>query len=163
LHLGILYFWFMQILFAISILCFLALAWAGIAVTRHISAGRKRSRRLSPAQHNFAQHLFRAAEEASLPEPRIFPNQNIRDITARKSWNQPPEVVTVHPSPGIRSDLIQNATEPIQGKRKAPQSSHQSGMERLDWAYFNKDLGDLTDPYQTPRIRANSRTSPRRY
>jgi len=36
-------------------------------------------------------------------------------------------------------------------------------MERLDWAYFNKDLGDLTDPYQTPRIRANSRTSPRRY
>jgi hypothetical protein len=26
-------------------------------------------------------------------------------------------------------------------------------MERVDWAYFNKDLGDLTDPYQGPRNR----------
>jgi hypothetical protein len=153
----------MQTLFAISILCFLALVWAGVAVARHISASRKSSRTSSPAQRNFAQHLFHAVEGTNLPEPRNFPNQNIRDIAAKKSWNQPPEVVTVHPNTAIRSDLNQNAAEPLQGKRKAPQAAHQGGMERLDWAYFNKDLGDLTDPYQTPRARANSRISPKRY
>jgi hypothetical protein len=63
-----------------------------------------------------------------------------------------------------------DVNEPIDGateiKRKGPQASHRGTSERIDWAYFNKDLGDLTDPYETRRIRANSgnkATAPKRY
>jgi hypothetical protein len=26
-------------------------------------------------------------------------------------------------------------------------------VQRADWGYFNKDMGDLTDPYEAPRQR----------
>jgi hypothetical protein len=158
----------MQILFAISILCSAALVWAGVAIARHIHKGRATHTSTSVAPSDFAQHLFRAAAISSDDEGERFhihrtvPHQTLQEITAKKRWNQPPESVTVHPSPELRADLNLNAAEPLKGKRKSPQASHQGGVERLDWAYFNKDMGDLTDPYQTPRIRANSRTSPKR-
>lgn len=151
----------MQTLFAISVVCFLALVWAGIAVARHIRNGHKLN--ASDVQSGFAQHLFQASAETTLTEPRSVRLQNIRDITAKKSWNQPPEVITVRPSPELRLNPDPFAAESFDGKRKSPQPSHQSGSERLDWAYFNKDFGDLTDPYETPRLRANSRTLPKRY
>ncbi len=33
-----------------------------------------------------------------------------------------------------------------------------SSVKRIDWAYYNKDMGDLSDPYQAPRIRPKPRT-----
>lgn len=152
----------MQILFAISILCFLALVWALIAVSRHIRSGRDTAS--SPAPETFAQHIAHASAspESNQPKLRHTLNQSIRDITARKSWNQPPEVITMHPSLEQRAEWEKETIQPLAGIRKAPQSSRSGGTERLDWAYFNKDFGDLTDPYQSPRIQANSRNSSRR-
>ncbi len=150
----------MQILFAISTLCFLALVWAVVAIIRHVRATNRLDATSPAGQDNFAQHLLKASADNDLPRPRNVLSQNIREITARKSWNQPPEIITVRPSSEPRAETEQMTADPLQGMRKSPQTSHQSGMERLDWAYFNKDFGDLTDPYQTPRrIRANSRTS----
>jgi hypothetical protein len=52
----------MQTLFLISILCFLALAWAGIAIARHIRASHK-AIKAQPESLGFEQHLFTATEE----------------------------------------------------------------------------------------------------
>lgn len=76
---------------------------------------------------------------------------------AGKSWNQPPELITLRPDPEVNPAPDQPISDPKLGARKLPQSSHRIGSERLDWAYFNKDLGDLTDPYEAPRVRVNSR------
>ena len=48
----------------------------------------------------------------------------------------------------------------ISTARKSPQPARYGPMELLDSAYFNKDMGDLTDPYQPPRLRANDRSQP---
>jgi len=66
---------------------------------------------------------------------------------ATKSWNQPATVVTVRPN------LDQSPAGQFQGRQ---QTFNNGALERLDWAYFNKDSGDLSDPYQSRRIRANS-------
>jgi hypothetical protein len=42
--------------------------------------------------------------------------------------------------------------------RKPPIAIHNSGFERLDMAHFNKDLGDLSDPYQIPRTASRNRS-----
>jgi len=79
---------------------------------------------------------------------------------ASKSWNQPPDLITLRPDPESQRVPDEPAIDPEFGARKLPQSSYRIGSERLDWAYFNKDLGDLTDPYEIPRLRANSRDNP---
>jgi hypothetical protein len=154
----------MQMLLAISIVCFIALVWAGIALARHIRASRQPDRNTSFVPRiDFAQHLFSAIEDESSLQPRKVPTQTLQDITAKKSWNQPPEGVAVRPSHELRSELPPSAAEQLQVKCKPPQTSHRVGSERLDWAYFNKDLGDLTGPYQTPSRRVNARNSSKRY
>ena len=147
----------MQILFAISILCLLAIGLAAAALIRHVRVTFTRTEKPQQAPVDFAQHLFAAADGRSARAMRAIPQQTVREIMANKSWNQPPEFVTVRPDRG--SDLPLEPSHPLPDPhaRKAPQSAHWSGAERLDWAYFSKDLGDLTDPYQVPRLRANSR------
>jgi hypothetical protein len=84
----------------------------------------------------------------------------MRDVTARKGWNAPPASIEIHPT------YEQGSAASVQGQRKSPQTSRHGDTERLDWAYFNKDAGDLTDPYQTRRFGGNSgakATSPKRY
>ena len=149
----------MQILFAISTICFIALVWAGVAIARHIAAGH-RGGRTAQSQSDFAHHLFAATENRETRQPRAVHPQTVRDVAARKGWNSAPASVEIHPN----ND--QRAAPAVQGQRKSPQTSHHGGTERLDWAYFNKDAGDLTDPYQTRRFRGNSgarTTSPKRY
>lgn len=150
----------MQILFAISIVCFIALVWAGVAIARHIAAGHKGDRTPMQSQGDFAHHLFAAAENRETRRPRTVHPQTVRDVAARKGWNSSPGSIEIHPT------HEQSAGTSLQGRRKSPQTSHHGATERLDWAYFNKDAGDLTDPYQTRRFRANSgarATSPKRY
>jgi hypothetical protein len=148
----------MQILLAISILCFFAIAWAAISFARHIKASSLRRNIQSqipalPAQIEFRQHLYAAAQDES---PRIRQSalhQNVRDITANKSWSMPPKSAHFNRSivqvPRINRERQQLAA------RKSPQSANHGSMALLDPAYFNKDSGDLTDPYQVPRVRAN--------
>jgi hypothetical protein len=152
----------MQILFAISVVCCLALVWAAIALTRRIRTSRRSREHSSHHRRDFAQHLLDAVEEENIPEPRKVPYQTFRDITAKKSWNQPPELITIRPKKESRLALPPTADQQFQGKRKSPQPALRAGPERLDWAHFNKDMGDLTDPYQAPSLRANSRISLRR-
>jgi hypothetical protein len=156
--------WLMQTLFALSIVCLLVLIGAGIALARHLRANRQPSTTLSLLQRDdFAQHLFEAAKVENSPEPRKLPYQTLQDIAAKKSWNQPPGTVTLLPSHELRPDFPRLAAEPLPLNRKPPQISRRVGSERLDWAYFNKNRGGLTDSYQTPGIRANSRNSLKRH
>jgi hypothetical protein len=155
----------MQILFAISILCFVALVAAAIALTRHIRAGHNRSNTPSDRQ-TFAQHLLSAHENPAPRRNRTVPVQTLREITRNKSWNRPPDMITLHPGEEYHPVSGQTESSEREADLKTPRSSHKGGHERLDWAYFNKDLGDLSDPYQAPRLRASSRpnaTSPKRF
>ncbi len=148
----------MQILFTISILCFLVLVWAGIAIARQIHLGHKRGAAPTSSQTSFAQHLITAAEATRSPRP--VPQQTLKDVAARKGWNSSPAAVQIEP---VHDP---DAAPPMQGRRKSPKASHYGTSERLDWEYFNKDAGDLTDPYQPRRLRANSgisATSPKRF
>lgn len=60
----------MRILFAISILSFLALIWAAIAITRRIRASHKRNSAAASAQPEFSQYLFAAAEDSHSSPPQ---------------------------------------------------------------------------------------------
>jgi len=149
----------MQILFAISIVCFIALVWAMVAIARHIAAGHKDGQTLLRPHGDFAHHLFAATENRESRSPRAVRPQTMQDVAARKRWNSSPAPIEIHPT------NEQSVSPFLQGLRKSPQTSHHGAPERLDWAYFNKDAGDLTDPYQTRRFRANSgarATSPKR-
>jgi hypothetical protein len=151
----------MYILFAISAFCFFALLLAAVAIARHVRSNREAGRKPFPSQRDFAEHLFAAANDQNSRMPRTQPQQTVRQVLAKKSWNQPrPEVVTIRPDSDPQLAYNQRAVESFGGRiepsRKPPQTAHQKEWRRLDWAYFNKDLGDLSDPYQTPRLRANS-------
>lgn len=152
----------MQILFAISIVCFIALVWAGIAIARHVVTGNKggSASAAKESRGDFAHYLFAAKENGETRHPRAVRPQTMRDVAAKKGWNSAPASIEIHP---VHEE---NASSSVQGQRKPPQTSHNDTPERLDWAYFNKDAGDLTDPYQTTRFRANSgtrATSSKRY
>jgi hypothetical protein len=129
-----------QILFAISIACLLVLIGAAVAIVRHGRASHRQSRTPAPPQPSFNQHLYAASQYGSVRSPRLVPHQTVQTITAKKSWNTPSQTVEIHPAP---------EANPTLGARKSPQPAHAvtAGSERVDWAYFNKDFGDLTDPY----------------
>jgi hypothetical protein len=73
----------MYILLAISILCCFALLLAAVAIAWHV-----RTRR-APAdqQPDFAQHLFAAAKDQDSLIPRTIPQQNVKDVFVKTSWN----------------------------------------------------------------------------
>ena len=73
----------MYILLAISILCFFALLRAAVAIARHVRARRVRNE----PQPDFAQHLFAAAKDQDSFTPRTLPQQNIKDVMRKTSWN----------------------------------------------------------------------------
>jgi hypothetical protein len=60
-------FYLMRILFAISILSFLVLVWAAVAITRRIRASHKRESSSTPPQPEFSQYLFSAVKDANSP------------------------------------------------------------------------------------------------
>jgi hypothetical protein len=84
----------MHILFDISALCFFALALTVAAIARRVS-----TRRASPPRnHEFAQHLFTAAEEQSSRAPRTLSDQTISEVHAKKGWSQSSNTVTAGPN-----------------------------------------------------------------
>ena len=149
----------MQILLAISILCFIALLWAGFASARHIRLGHKRTGVGASSQRDFANHLYAAAEETRVP--RAVRHQSVRDVAAMKSWNAAtPASVQIPPS------FDEERAGTTDRRLKLLQSSHTHAPDRLDWVYFNKDAGDLSDPYQPRNARRTSSApaiSTRRY
>jgi hypothetical protein len=139
----------MQILFAISVLCFFGILWAAISLARRIRSSRLHDVSgisIVPPQSDFKQHLFSASETPSITRPNPI-HQSVRDITANKQWALPPQPIR------IRRPLTREHVT----ARKSPQPARYGPMELLDSAYFNKDMGDLTDPYQPPQLRINDR------
>ena len=139
----------MLVLFAISVACFLALIWTAAAIVRHVRASQRRSRTAAPPEPSFSEHLHAAAKYGPVRSPRLVPHQTVQGITAKKNWNTPSQTVEIHPA----------AEQPsVFGKRKSPQPAHP--QERADWAHFNKDFGDLTDPYTScPRAASAARAA----
>lgn len=75
------FFWvfcLMRILFAISILSFLALLWAAIAITRRIRASHRRENSSTLPQPEFSQYLFSAAKDAN--------SRSSQDHSANRRW-----------------------------------------------------------------------------
>jgi hypothetical protein len=190
----------MQILFVISVLCFLAVVWGAIVFARHIKAGERRSASFLPAKTQFRQHLQPALDRVEsdssmlkaeaqfiskpvaakdwregLPQPALHQpalhqaglhqaglhqaglHQSVQDITANKQWSMPPQPtrtrrLQVFPAP------LENPTSGSNiALRKPPQATRHGNMELIDSAYFSKDLGDLTDPYEPHRLSVNAR------
>ncbi|MBS1822413.1 MAG: hypothetical protein JST61_10630 [Acidobacteria bacterium] len=138
------------ILFVISVVCFFALAGVGFAIVRHVRTEQRRDVAPIPPEPSFTQHLYAAAEFGSTRPPRQIRHQTVQGITAKKAWNAPSHSVEIHPA----------AEEPVAGKRKSPQPVHptrpQFAGNRVDWDYFNKDYGDLSDPHPSRPVRAAS-------
>ncbi len=140
----------MRVLFAISALCLLALIGAGFAIRRHIlSAAREKEERANAQKnlHSLAAELHRDLR-SSHAENGFFRGTPDDRPSGTSSTPAPPA------GKAMRSEVE---------LRKPPASIH-GAIERLDWAHFNSDLGDLSDPYQ-PRRNANparSATSNRR-
>jgi hypothetical protein len=74
----------MYILFAISVGCFFALVLAVVAIARHARTRRESTH----PKHDFAQHLFAAAEDQNSRRPRSLPKQHVKDVQTQKNWNR---------------------------------------------------------------------------
>jgi hypothetical protein len=104
MHLVILLKAVMQILFAISILCFVGLAITTIAIGRHLRTPRPSTH----PEHDFAPYLFAASEDQNSRVPQNLPRQTVTDILAKKSWDRPSDSSTVgrctqeHQSPSLK-------------------------------------------------------------
>ncbi|WP_260705844.1 hypothetical protein [Edaphobacter flagellatus] len=150
----------MLILYIISAACFAALIAASIAMVRHVQAGHRRERPSVPPVPEFSRHLYAATEHRPMRSPRQVPQQTVQGITAKKPWNAPSQSIEIHPA---------GEDQPVAGQRKGPQSAHSQHAEfaggRMDWAYFNKDYGDLTDPHPSRQVHVagTKNTSRRRF
>ena len=87
----------------------------------------------------------RSAGSPSMPQGPVR-QQSVRDLAPQKA---PDWRFMVHPGNSSRSEDGDLGSFP--GLRKRPQATDFGSGERLDWAYFNKDLGDLSDPYEPHR------------
>jgi len=173
----------MRVLFAITALCLLVLLWAGLAIRRHIrAAARERAERNAPPvrevfeaelrkelQSQRANTGFYRGQPDNLSDPRPGRHTSglrpsVRDSAVRAAIvaaaKEP--IVSYEPAPGSTPAAVEPQTEPAPAdtneSRKPPVSISGIKMERLDRAHFNKDLGDLSDPYQVPRSAIRNRS-----
>jgi len=79
----------MRILFAISMLCFLVLVWAAVAITRRIRTGHKHDISSDHLQGEFGQYLFAAVERDHAPLAQMTrPSLDFHNISVSNSANQ---------------------------------------------------------------------------
>ncbi len=151
----------MRTLFTISLLCLCALLWAAISIARHIRTTKRRRRGDPRPPSPFNEVLFEGKQQQIRDHAAVAASQTIQ-VTPPK-----PQAPRSYPSAQAAARLAQ-APLPIRiteaeapAAKKAPQPVVFSREhQRLDWDYFNKDLGDLSDPYQ-PKSEAKDGT--RRY
>jgi len=154
----------MRLLFAISLVSFCALFGAVLAAARHLRA--RRERRGKPLQQGRLTEIFEAGEFREPRSLRLVQNlvQDVLKPRAQQPAEAPSESSFASAREGIRPQppvaprpriLKPAAVRPQQTifveRRKGPQSVRPAAIEhRADWALYNKDLGDLTDPYTQP-------------
>jgi hypothetical protein len=179
----------MQILFAITVLCFAGILWAALALARHIKARNLRRDHSSsevphivlqtpvarpsekptptpePVQHDFRHHFLTAPADVPSRNTRQALNQSVHDIAANKQWTLPPHATQIHRLPlrTVAAPVIASTAPATAPERKPPQSARNGRLELLDPAYFNKDMGDLSDPPPSNNLRANDRDRSNRY
>jgi hypothetical protein len=156
----------MRVLFAISAACLLALIGAAFAIRRHIlTAARQRAQRdATPKElQAFEAELHRDLRAAhqqkgffrgaldSLSDPRPG-RDTARPLPRRESAIRPAHTSPAPLPPAPPAEATQPADVEL---RKPPVSINGGKVERLDWEHFNKDFGDLSDPYQ-PRRSVNA-------
>jgi hypothetical protein len=174
----------MRILFAITALCLLVLLWAGLAIRRHIrGAARERAQKRpqppvtavlevelkSDLRSDHAESGF----FGSISDPQPARNTISRTRTAVRESAIRAAVTAVPIFEPAAIEAVQAARAPERaaepsvqpGKipavnefRKPPVSISDGTFQRLDLAHFNKDLGDLSDPYQIPRTASRNRS-----
>jgi hypothetical protein len=154
----------MRLLFAISLVSFCALFWASLAAARHLRSRRER-RGMALPQGRLTE-IFEAGE---FREPRslrlvrnlvqdvVKPRPQLEETTrasASDDLHAPQRSAqVVAPRPMILKSVVplRSAQTIFVERRKGPQSVRPAAVERrADWALYNKDLGDLTDPYTQP-------------
>ena len=167
----------MQVLLAISLICVVALIWVTLAIARHIGATRITNRWTSDDIPSIVPHSnpYPAAQQKTTQlRPRDFRQeliaatqvdfhvrqsdlrQSARDISANKGWAMPTE--PQKPRLLTREQAVPSTA--TQGRTETSRTQHHSRrgvMQRLDLEYFNKDSGDLSDPYELSRT--NTKTS----
>jgi hypothetical protein len=154
----------MRLLFAISLVSFCALFWASLAAARHLRSRRERRGKALPQGR--LTEIFEAGE---FREPRslrlvrnlvqdvVNPRPQLEETTrasASDDVDAPQRSAqVVAPRPMILKSAVplRSAQTIFVERRKGPQSVRPAAIERrADWALYNKDLGDLTDPYTQP-------------
>jgi len=162
----------MRVLFAITAVCLLALIGAGLAIRRHIlDAARARRNEEAPGTDLQAmeaelkrelhttqtQKGFFGGAPENLADPR--PGRSMPRFVKPASTIRPAYV----PAPASPAPPVAHETAPEQSTdsdlRKPPASSQGDKTERPDWQHFNKDFGDLSDPYQPRRSVGNARSA----
>jgi hypothetical protein len=154
----------MRLLFAISLVSFGALFWAVLAAARHLWA--RRERRGKPLQQGCLTEIFEAGEFREPRSLRLVQNlvqdvikpraQQLEETPSESSFASTREAIG--PQPIAPQPRILKPAAPVRPqqtifveRRKGPQSVQPAALERrADWALYNKDLGDLTDPYTQP-------------
>jgi hypothetical protein len=89
----------MQLLYIISILCFLALVSAAIAIARYIHSPRH----APPEQRSFAEHFNQTAIDQNARRLRPLEPQTVRGVMAKKIWNQSETQANASPSSKVFS------------------------------------------------------------
>ena len=146
----------MVILFAISMISFFALFAASVAALKHV---QRTAVEVSVPRRAATLGRFPDLRIPSQSNPVASPHQTVADISPRKApdWRfMAPSSRTYRP---WRPPVSTAAATPARLRRKGPHNSHFGRGERLDWAYFNKDLGDLRDPYEAARSPQPEQTS----
>ena len=137
----------MRILFAISVVAFVALLWASLSTAQHIRRARRRRRLASSAE---PASESRSTDNADDTASR-FPLSSQRNIRFTDSGAEQPAAPPPPPRPDPPKPAGMNISPP-------PVTPLAGG--RQDWAYFNHDTGgDLSDP--TPRRRYKDHSRPR--
>ncbi len=121
---------------------------------------------LLKSEANFASELLVTSDRREfLPGARldqIAPHlvtlhQSVHDITANKQWSMPTQSTRtrrLHLFPGPPNNSAHTSNTAL---RKPPQAARHGNIELINPAYFSKDLGDLTDPYEPHRLSVNDR------
>lgn len=132
----------MSILFVITLLCFFALFGAMLVVVRHVRvSGARISWRFDPSG------APRPGDPLQL-QPAEHPNLLRKEPDLRF-------LASGAKRPGRRLGLAAFLSH----TRTSPSPSRQEIPLRADRAYFNEDLGDLSDPYEPRRTPAGDRST----
>jgi hypothetical protein len=144
----------MRLLFAISTASFCALFGVVLAAARHIRASRAKGK--TPLAQGPLREVFEAGEFRTPRSLHLV--QNVAQNVTRNVDQNPAQPTTPQQRPQLgyipsdphdegRKRLAQAV---LVNRRKAPQSVRPALGRSADWALYNRNLGERTDPSTQP-------------